>query len=93
MDVSLPPPGQHCVYALLCDDGSIYIGQTTDLLKRFRQHQAGSAARWTKKHKPVRILHFELVATRKEAFQVERAWKSSAGRYRLKKMAKVDSPI
>ena len=87
MDTSLPPPGQHCVYALVCEDGSIYIGWTNDLGRRFRQHQAGTAARWTKKHKPVRILHYEPVATRREAMQVEREWKTGKGRYRLKKMA------
>jgi putative endonuclease len=91
MDNPLPPPGQHCVYALLCDDGSIYIGWTSDLTRRFRQHQAGTAARWTKKHRPVRILAFEPVASRGEAMQLERAWKTGKGRYRLRKMATTEN--
>jgi putative endonuclease len=82
----LPPPGQHCVYALLCDDGSLYIGLTADLKRRFREHQAGRAARWTKKHKPLRIVYFEVVDSHYEATKLERAWKKS-GRQRLKRMA------
>ena len=92
LDNTLPPPGQYCVYALVCEDGSIYIGQTNDLGKRFRQHQAGSAARWTKKHRPTRILHFELVGSLTEAMRLERQWKTGKGRYRLRKMANEANP-
>ncbi len=78
------------MYALLCEDGSIYIGWTNDLSRRFRQHQAGKAARWTKKHKAERILHYEQVGSRQEAMKLERQWKTGKGRYRLKKMANQD---
>ncbi len=80
--------GQHCVYALLCENGSLYIGQTSDLMKRFREHQAGRAADWTRRHKPLRIVHIETVDTRQEAMRLEYRWKTSSGRKRLKRLAK-----
>ena len=80
----LPPPGQYCVYALLCDDGSLYIGQTSDLAKRYREHQAGRASDWTRRHKPLRIAYIEIAATRQEAMKLEYGWK--ARRQRLKRL-------
>jgi putative endonuclease len=79
-----PPPGQYCVYALLCDDGSIYIGQTSDLAKRYREHQAGRATDWTRRHKPLRIAYIETTASRQEAMKLEYRWK--ARRQRLKRL-------
>ena len=35
-----PKPGTWCVYALECDDGSIYIGHTENLERRFEEHNA-----------------------------------------------------
>jgi len=80
----LPPPGQYCVYALLCDDGSLYIGQTSDLAKRYREHHAGRASDWTRRHKPLRIAYIETAASRQEAMKLEYKWK--ARRQRLKRM-------
>ena len=83
---NLPPPGQYCVYAILCDDNSLYIGYTNDLSRRWREHKAGSAARWTKKHKPQRIAYFELAPSREAAMRMERQWKAPHRRKRLKRM-------
>ena len=74
------------MYAILCDDNSLYIGFTNDLSRRWREHQAGSAARWTKKHRPQRIAYFEPVPSRQAAMQMERRWKTSSGRKRLKRL-------
>jgi putative endonuclease len=35
------------VYILECGDGSYYTGITTDVARRFREHQAGTAAHYT----------------------------------------------
>jgi len=79
------PNGQACVYAIQCQDNSVYIGYTQNLARRWREHLSGSAARWTKKHNPLGILELKLVQTRKEAQQLEREWKTPRGRYRFKK--------
>jgi putative endonuclease len=79
------PSGQHCVYALLCDDGSLYVGQTSDLAKRFREHRAGRAAQWTRRHKPLRIVQVEPVPSRQEAMRLEYKWKNSSEKKRIKR--------
>jgi predicted GIY-YIG superfamily endonuclease len=81
-----PPPGQYCVYALECSNGSYYIGQTDNLMKRWRQHLAGNAAQHTKKFTPIKIAHYEVVASREEAVFKELEWKSGFGRARLKRL-------
>jgi putative endonuclease len=82
----VPPPGQYCVYAILCDDNSLYIGYTNDLSRRWREHQSGSAARWTKKHKPQRVAYYELAPSRAVAMRMEREWKAPHRRKKLKRL-------
>jgi putative endonuclease len=41
------------VYLLRCADDSLYCGWTTDPERRLRQHQAGTASRYTKRRLPV----------------------------------------
>ena len=74
------------MYAILCDDNSLYIGFTNDLSRRWREHQSGNAARWTKKHRPQRIAYFELAPSRQAAMRLERQWKTSSWRKRLKRL-------
>lgn len=81
-----PPPGIYCVYAILCDNDSIYIGQTSDLRKRWKEHLAGVASAHTKKFKPIKIVHYETVNSRKEAVQLEKEWKTGYGRKRIKRL-------
>jgi hypothetical protein len=42
-------PGTWYVYAIECNDGSLYVGQTEDLRQRWLQHVGGKGADWTKK--------------------------------------------
>ena len=39
-----PRPGIFYTYVILCDDNSFYIGQTSDLRKRFQSHHDGTGA-------------------------------------------------
>jgi type I restriction enzyme R subunit len=80
------PDSPFYVYAILCDDDSVYIGQTENLLKRWVEHRRGTGAEWTKKHPPVRIAHYELAATREEAVTMEKEWKTGFGRKRIKRL-------
>lgn len=47
------------LYVLECEDECYYIGQTDDLVRRFRQHkeQGNEGSVWTSNHKPIRIIH------------------------------------
>lgn len=75
-DLPAPRPGCFFVYAIRCDDESIYIGQTENLERRWRKHLAGTAAEHTRKHRPVRIEHYEEHESRERAVEREKWLKS-----------------
>ena len=49
-------PFEHYIYILECGDGSLYTGYTTDVEARVSAHQAGTGAKYTKSHAPVRLI-------------------------------------
>ncbi len=59
------------VYILRCRDGSLYTGIAKDVAKRFRQHQAGRASRYTRARLPVALLWSRRVATWSAALREE----------------------
>jgi len=80
------------VYAIECDNGSVYIGQTRNLENRWELHKKGKAARWTKKHTPVKLFYYETVGSLKEALKRETYLKKSKGRKWLKILLKSGCP-
>ena len=61
------------VYILKCADGSYYTGSTSDLSKRFWEHQEGvSPFAYTFSRRPVELIWSEEVATYHEALTHER---------------------
>jgi putative endonuclease len=60
------------VYVILCKDDSFYTGYTKDLDSRMRLHMNGKGARYTKMHKPKRIVHVEKFRSRAEAMKREK---------------------
>ncbi len=65
----------NCVYILECEDGSYYTGWTNNIVQRYKAHQAGRGAKYTKSHKPMRIVHLELFAEKSDAMKREYAIK------------------
>src|SRR3954471_23457459 len=59
------------VYLLRCADGSLYCGWTTDPERRLRQHQAGTASRYTKRRRPVEYALVMPAADRSAALREE----------------------
>lgn len=59
------------VYILLCADGSLYTGISPDPQKRFEEHKAGRGGKYTRSHKPVKILYTEKLKTRSGALKRE----------------------
>lgn len=47
------------VYIILCEDGSLYTGCSPDPITRFKYHKNGKGGRYTRSHKPVRLLFTE----------------------------------
>jgi len=82
--IDLPAPRYlYYVYAIKCDNGSIYIGQTENMEKRWHDHMAGKV-RWTKKYKALEIIHYEGYSTKEEAVEREKVLKTGFGRKWLK---------
>jgi hypothetical protein len=52
----LPIQLNACVYVLELEDDCIYVGATMNFNVRMAQHFAGMGAKWTKLHKPVKVL-------------------------------------
>jgi predicted GIY-YIG superfamily endonuclease len=77
------------VYILKCADGSLYTGITNDLERRFRQHNAGTAARYTRSRLPAELVYQESAADRGSALRRELAIKALS---REAKKALVRSP-
>jgi putative endonuclease len=64
------------VYILLCQDGSFYTGSTNDVEKRFKDHINGKGARYTKSHKPIKVIYKEDFTSKSEALKREAEIKS-----------------
>lgn len=47
------------VYIILCSDGTLYTGITTDIARRLRQHGTGSGAKYFRGRRPEEVLFLE----------------------------------
>jgi len=72
------------VYILLCSDGSLYTGATTDVQRRFEQHQAGRASKYTRARLPVKLLYVESNLTKSQALREE---------HRIKALPRVEKEL
>jgi putative endonuclease len=63
------------VYVIQCNDGSFYTGYTKNVDSRMRLHVNGTGARYTRIHKPKRVVHVEKFDSRAEAMRRERTVK------------------
>lgn len=59
------------LYLIECADGSYYTGVTTNVERRYEQHLMGKGARYTRSHKPLRLLASRAIGTRSEALKAE----------------------
>lgn len=66
---------KYVVYILLCADGTLYTGITTDVTRRFQEHQAGTASNYTRAHGAKAIVYTETCANRGSALKREYAIK------------------
>jgi len=75
---------QECYcYMVECADGTLYTGWTTDLRRRVAAHNAGRGSRYTRMHRPVKLVYFEHLPNRSEAMRREAQIK------RMKRSAKL----
>jgi len=64
-----------CVYIVECADGSLYTGWALDVQRRVKAHNAGRGGRYTRMHRPVRLVYAEECETRATAMKREAAIK------------------
>ena len=60
-----------CVYILECNDGTLYTGWTNDIDKRFKAHNDGKGAKYTKRRRPLKLVYLEELETKSEALKRE----------------------
>lgn len=63
---------KYYTYLILTEDDTLYCGYTDDLEKRFEKHKSGKGAKYTRAHKPVKIVYSECFDTKIEAQRQER---------------------
>ncbi len=77
------------VYILQSEyDSTYYVGMTTDLSSRIKPHNSGRV-RYTKGRMPWKLVYTEAVGSRLEARCLEKYYKSSAGKRKLKLAGKL----
>lgn len=73
----------YTIYAMLLSNGDIYVGMTSDLKQRIKDHQRGQT-KTTKNRKIIRVGIIETCSSRLLARGRELYWKSGCGKERLK---------
>jgi putative endonuclease len=72
------------VYMLRCADDTLYTGITTDVKRRFTEHQNGVGAKYTRAHGAVEVVYKKRTTTRSLAQKKEAAIKKMS---RVQKLA------
>lgn len=62
---------KYYTYILLIEDNSLYCGYTDDVERRFQAHMEGKGAKFTRAHKPVKIVYTKEFNTKSEAMKEE----------------------
>ncbi|MBX3053014.1 MAG: GIY-YIG nuclease family protein [Caldilineaceae bacterium] len=60
------------MYILECKDGSYYVGSTTDIERRVRQHNQGDGADYTARRRPVKLVFATEFVKIEDAYTAEK---------------------
>ena len=71
-------------YLILTDNDSLYCGYTDDLEKRFQKHLSGKGAKYTRAHKPLKIVYSAEFQTKSDAMKEEARIKKLSHQEKLK---------
>ncbi|GAA3604101.1 GIY-YIG nuclease family protein [Secundilactobacillus similis] len=76
-------------YVLLCADKTLYGGYSTDVYRRFKQHEAGRGAKYTrvKQRHPLKLVYYETFSTKTAALKAEYAFKHQSRKRKLAYLA------
>jgi putative endonuclease len=79
--------GMWFVYILLCEDNSLYTGSSNNVGKRFADHLKGKGGKYTRSHKPVKMVFSEKLESKSIALKREieiKSWTRTQKILRLK---------
>lgn len=71
----LPAVKPYWLYLLECKGGSFYAGIALDVEKRFKSHQAGRGAAYTRANPPLKVLASMVFPSKGDALRAEYAVK------------------
>ncbi|OGT43205.1 MAG: hypothetical protein A3F13_03330 [Gammaproteobacteria bacterium RIFCSPHIGHO2_12_FULL_40_19] len=78
----------HFVYMLECNNGNYYTGYTTDVTRRYQEHQAGSAkCKYTRAFPPKKIVAVWTFDNKSDALRHEAKIKSLSKKDKIKLIA------
>lgn len=84
---------KYYIYVILTKDNTLYCGYTDDVEKRFDAHMSGKGAKYTRAHKPLKILYTACFDTKSEAMAAEREFKSLDREQKLKFLKSVNVKV
>ncbi|KFZ37642.1 hypothetical protein HR45_09470 [Shewanella mangrovi] len=78
------------LYMIRCHGGELYTGVTTDVERRFKEHQAGGAkaAKYLRGRGPLQLAYHELIGDKRAAHQREWQVKQLSRTQKLQLIAK-----
>jgi putative endonuclease len=82
------------VYMIETEKGALYTGITTDVRRRFEQHQTKKGAKYFYQDKPIRIVYQEMFACRSSASKREyeiKQWPSNQKKIFVQQRVEIDS--
>lgn len=74
---------KYYTYIILTEDNTLYCGYTDDVEKRFELHKSGKGAKYTRSHKPLKIVYTACFDTKNEAQSEERRIKGMTRKQKL----------
>jgi len=71
-------PVEWFLYLVRCHNGHLYTGISTDVTRRFTEHQRGKGAKYLRGKGPLELVYQKKVGTRSEALKAELKVKNMA---------------
>lgn len=81
------------VYIILCTDKSLYTGISTDVKKRFQEHNSQSGAKYFRFHKPSQVVYMESGHDRSSATKREIEIKNLVRADKIKLISSLDNQM
>jgi len=70
-----------CIYMIRCKGGILYTGITTDVERRFKEHESGKGAKFLRGKTPLTLVYQQQVGNHSDALKIE---------IKIKKLSKIE---